>query len=450
MRFKTVLTLLATLSILLLGLTQADYDQRLSELKTELEKDTTFPQGERDKVLKSYASYLETRNGALRELTELVGNRDKGKKEEQQKNIVAKIGSKLTDIAREISPIASNTLFPGFAGLYKKFYIDEITFIERLEKSNFVKRRDQINELRVKIIELQDNLESKWQENLNIDKGLDERQTAAANEVKFQIGKFIEEMAEKNKTFTELTAKVVDKTGVAGPITEVLGKLGDVIDLSAENVLRVQKSIEERLRVYQSLVDYEKNGVLILFTETYLGTQKYIKENGYDTAKSYYALADTENKNLQENGTSAQRNDAKDFFDKTLRQLSDTNLRDMEDAFKAFIAKHENKFFGPIGPDIKEQLLETRSWERYKSELEGLDLESKLRRWRDDNEERFLKLNLTDTTEVNRKRIKDFLELHFKKLNDAIRILQYFSDGKKISQVFDRKEIEQFLADRTR
>jgi hypothetical protein len=449
MKSKTALRLVATVFLLLVGLTRADYDQRLSELKAELEKDNTFPKSEQDKVLKSYASYLETRNASLRELTELVGNRETGKKEEQQKNIVAKTGSKLTEVAREIGPMAQNSLFPTFAESYKKFYIDEITFIERLDKSGFAKRRDQIVELREKMQKQTKDLEIKWKRELELDTPFDDKERAAADEIKFQISKFIEEMAEKNKTFSESLAKVVDKSGVAGPLTDALGKLGDVLDVSAENVLRVQKSIEERVRTYQSLANYEKDGVLIIFTETYLDTKKFIAENGYDTAKTYYAAAESENKTIFENGTSAQRGDAKDFFEKTLKQLGE-NLRDMEDSFKAFVSNHDGKFFGPISPDITEQLLETKSWERFGSELEGLDLESKLRRWREENEDRFLRLNLTDTPEVNRNRIKDFLEVHFKKLNEAIKILQSFSDGKKINQAFDRRELEQFIKDRTR
>jgi hypothetical protein len=180
---------------------------------------------------------------------------------------------------------------------------------------------------------------------------------------------------------------------------------------------------------------------MAMFSDTYQTTKKFIEENGYEKAKDLYPLADSENRAFYEQGSDGQRSDAAEFHKLAMEGLSN-NIADLELDYKKFVNAHQGKFLGPMSPDIQDMLLETRSWENYRNDLDRLNLEETVRRWRDENYERFLYINITDAPEATKARIKEFMAEYFKKLDYAISALkQSTPKGLRISEHFTRKEI---------
>ena len=60
----------------------------------------------------------------------------------------------------------------------------------------------------------------------------------------------------------------------------------------------------------------------------------------------------------------------------------EAHLSEAGDTFNGFVARHNLKFFGPVGPDIRDLLVETEVWLEQAESVSDLDLESLLSTWR--------------------------------------------------------------------
>jgi hypothetical protein len=146
--------------------------------------------------------------------------------------------------------------------------------------------------------------------------------------------------------------------------------------------LRTNEEFLKRVNTYRELVQAEAGGVYVLFSQTYTDTQRFVEEHGYDVAKGLYKHAvESLNAWVAKQPSGPVRDDAESFAKDCLERIS-MNLSRTETTFNEFVSRHKDKFFGPVGPSIKEALSERQSWDLYLSNLRSKDVESKLRQFR--------------------------------------------------------------------
>jgi len=95
--------------------------------------------------------------------------------------------------------------------------------------------------------------------------------------------------------------------------------------------------------------------------------------------------------------TDALKSDASQFVQALLAALSN-QLALTETLFNQFVSQNKGRFFGPVGPDIEQALLETRTWEDTETRLREKGLEGKLRQWRSDAN-KFLEVDVRFATQ---------------------------------------------------
>ena len=161
-------------------------------------------------------------------------------------------------------------------------------------------------------------------------------------------------------------------------------------------------------------------------------------------AKELFDKARDELRVIYENGTPSQRDDGKELAENALKILSD-QLGDMEKTFNEFVVRHKGKFFGPVGPDLEDALVETKVWEKEADDMKRLDLEGKLKEWRDEENKAFISIDYSKISEEQREAIKTEVKRNLEVLLDAIKESMPVALNESWTINYDRKELAKRL-----
>jgi hypothetical protein len=187
----------------------------------------------------------------------------------------------------------------------------------------------------------------------------------------------------------------------------------------------------------------------VLFGNTYATTKEFVEKNSYSKAKLLYDKAKDELRTIYESGTPAQRDDGKEFAEAQLKILGE-RLAEMEKTFNTFVEKHKGKFFGPVGPELEEALVETRVWEREADDMKRLDLEGKLREWRDEENKAFINVDWSKVSDGQRDAIKAEVKRNLETLLNAINEADPVFKNESWTINYDRKELARRLLARAK
>jgi hypothetical protein len=394
---------------------------RLDEMIEMIEEEVT-DSAEQDAFTEAVEAYLQERDAVLTTLASLISATDNNEQAGEWESTVNDLG----DIP-ELSEVDDDLSSEEALELYDLFMDEEQEWVSALSVLSTVSYRDEIVALKVRLTSMTELLETKWEGFLNEDGKLDQKELEVFADVYDLYRNFIEDMnAAREKVQTTLkavgkAATKADKFLETGSSTETdLVKLaGAAIKEAVGFYVKTESDIGKNLPTLEQLTDAELK-VIVLFKETREDTKLFIRENGFDKMKALYTQAEDELKAFANVGSDGQQDDTDVFVDKVLSSLS-KHVSDGEKIYNDFVAKHNLKFFGPIGPDIKEALLEHQVWLTEKDEWRSLDLEEYLKEWRDDTKEIIeVNLSLSGISDEERERIEEALGPAVEEMDNAL------------------------------
>lgn len=429
--------------VALLGMAFAAYDVRLAELRIQVKDDPKLTESDRTTLTKTFEEYLLERNKGLNDLLEILR---KSGIDKQTDNFRSRIDNLSREVGRRNSDMSRLPI--SAYNVYQEFLFNEGFFLERLKKTTMPEYRDTIVKLNGDLGVYTAGLEVEWQGLLSNDQNYDDQEKAIARDLKETIESAIRQVATERKEWLEYVVKGASMVPVPG--ADVIASIAGKASKKAASYLSDKMQyVQRRINDYKALANYEETGINVVFGDKYQSTKQFIEKNGYKAAVNAYEKAKDEIRNIYENGTPAQKADGKEFADLALKILSD-QLAEMEKTFRTFVVKHEGKFFGPVGPDLTEALVEVRQWEKEADDMKRLDLEGTLREYRNELDKTFINIDWAQISEGQREAIKTAITKELNNLLDAIKnATPVFSNNSWVIN-YDRKEIAKRLLDRAR
>jgi hypothetical protein len=428
---------------LVLSFSPAFAQERLDEM-TEIIEEELEEGEERDTFLEGVEDYIEVRDEALSLLVNLVAEVDEDELADEWDDLVEQMQNLpiLGDLDDEL---ASEVALE----LYEQFVDEERAWFLNLGQKNPVTYRDQIVALRIRLAAMTEELEDTWQKQLNDDGQIDEKQLkvmADINTVVVSLAQQSDALRQSLRDKAQAVAEVASSEAVSSSFP---GPIGDLLGIMTEAIkyYNTYKTTVESLKPQLKELAGQELGLLVIFNDTREDTQLFVEQNNFDKMKALYGEAEDQIESFADVGTDGQQSDADDFVGEVLAALSE-HVSQGQEIFNTFVTKHNLKFFGPIAPEIKESMLETRAWLEESEEVRGVDLQRYLTALRDDiNTGGFFGVNLSvdGITDEEREFITSQLKNDLELLRKAIDDNQVVFSNENLSLIYDRRALEDAL-----
>ncbi len=424
------------------ALAQARLNEMTEAIKEQLEEGE-----ERDILLEGVEAYMEEQDEALSQLEELVAETSESELKGQWDSIVQDMLDlpELADLDDELSSEAA-------LALYNQFVDEERAWFLALSQINPVAYRDQIVQLRIRLANMTELLETKWQGFLNDDGQLDQKEL----EVMADINGIVVPLAEQSdasrqklrdsiQIVTDLLTKVdVVPGSVPGEVASAITQTLSILAETAKQYNSYKTTVETLRPQLRELVNQEL-GLLVIFNDTREDTQLFVEQNNFDKMKALYGEAEDELESFVDVGTDGQQSEAEDFVD-LLEEFLSKHVSEGETIFNTFVTKHKLKFFGPIGPDIKEYLAETQVWLAEGDKVKRLDLAGFLSKLRSDANSFFgVSLSVDGITDYEREFLTEQLRSNLEAAQKAIDEAGVAFSTENLSLIYDRRDIEEAI-----
>ncbi|HEU4741084.1 MAG TPA: hypothetical protein VFS50_05735 [Meiothermus sp.] len=416
------------IGILAASLALASGGKRMEEMRREIEQNVSYSK-DREELLKGVGRYMDRRDAVLQRLAGLIKNESPDKQRDAWNDAAGSI---------QDTPELKVTLSTE-EGIkeFRKLQEEEVRWIAKLLALPSASSRDQIVTLQANLKSQTERLRQEWTKQLGTDDAIDNQETQVMSELYTLLSKAIEDVTKGS----ENTRKAIQ--GTAGKAADSVPVVGGALSAIIEKLTEAKQSAQERQKKLAQLIDSEKGGLLVLFRENRPATDKFIQENGFDQIKALYAKAQDDLKEFASFGTSAQQADAKSWAEDISASLG-KHVATAQDIFNTFAKENQGKFFGPISPEISELLLETRTWDDQRGRFEKLDLEGKLREWRD-AENGFFEISSSGLSDEEKEFLKKNLESDLQKLIRATEDFSGVIAEDTFFQLFDRRILGDLL-----
>lgn len=423
----------------------AALDQRYDEMVEQIEDEVEDGE-ERSAFIEAVGEYIEVRDDALLDLVELIKQSD-GEREGEWQSIISRISGipELADVDDDLSSEAA-------LDLYEQFMEEEEEWVSALSVLETAAYRDDLVTLRIRLPSMTTLLDDKWNGLLNDDGRLDERQLQVMADIHGILAPLATQSdasGAKLRNSLQIAAELLSRVDViSGAIPgEVASAINEALGVIAEMTKMYNDSVTayEALRPQLGDLAGQELGLLIIFNETREDTRLFVNENGYDVMKELYAEAEDELDRFEGVGTDGQQDDAEVFVGLIIDPLED-RLAEGGTIFNQFVARHNLKFFGPVGPDIREFLVDTKMWLEEADTLADLDLQRVLSTWRGDSNAFFgVSLSGDGITEYERKFIEDAPASDLKDLQEAIDDAGVTFSTENLLLIHDRRAINETI-----
>jgi hypothetical protein len=395
--------------------------ERLDEMVEQIEEQVE-DSSEQDLFIDAAEEYIQERDATLTVLAKWIEVNTEGDMQSEWENTV----DDLSDVPG-LSDISSSLNSDAAKALYDQFMDEEQEWVSALSVLSTAGHRDEIVALKIRLTNMTQKLEADWQKTLNDDGQLDTKELEAFRAVYEIYRGFINDCnasRERFKTAAKVMGEAAAKadkflgTGTSSE-TDMVKAVGGAVKEGLDYLLKVESAVSSTLPTLEQYTDAELN-TIVLFKKTRDDTELFMRDNNFDKMKTLYSEAEDELEAFAGTGTDAQQDDAEAFVD-LVKGLLSKHVSEGEKIFNDFVAKHNLKFFGPIGPDIQENLLERQVWLTKADELRKLDLEEYLRDWRDESKEVIeVNLSLDGISDEERSLIEDALEANINELNNTL------------------------------
>ena len=419
---------------------------RLEEM-VELIEDELEEGEEREAFIEAVEEYIEVRDDALLELVALVDSDDDDDVEDAWESVVGRL-SAIPVLADADDDLTSEAAL----SLYDRFMDEEQEWVEALSVLGTGMYRDLLVFGRIRLANMATQLDEKWTGLLDADGRLDERELRVMADIYGILAQLARESDSKRQTtrnaiqvVTDLLSRVDVVSGVVPG--EVASAVNQALGIVAETARQYNqyKTAVEQLRPQLREMAGQELGLLVIFNETREDTQLFVDENNYDKLKVAYDLALDDLGSFEDVGTDGQRDDATAFVAQVIEAMQ-PHLAEAGDVFNEFVAKHNLKFFGPVGPDIRDLLVETEVWLDQAESVSDLDLERVLSAWRSDANSFFgVSLSGDGITDYEREWIADQLESDLATLQRAIDDAGQAFSTQNLMLIYDRREVNEAI-----
>lgn len=424
------------------ALDRARYEEMVDQIEEEVEDSE-----ERNAFIDAVGDYLEIRDDALLDLVELVKSDRTDATEDAWNSIVSRLARipVLEDVDDDLESEAA-------LDLYEKFMDEEQEWVEALSVLSTAEYRDILVFGRVRLENMTTQLEEKWNGILNDDGRLDERELRVMADIYGVLARLASESDTKRQSTRNAIQVITDlaaqtdfvAAAVPGPIASAVSQATGIIAEAAKQYNEYRTAVEQ-LRPQLRELSGQELGLLIGFNETRADTQLFVNENNYDLLKDAYGEAIEELEHFEDVGTSGQREDT-EVFVRLIVDAMAPHLERSGDTFNSFVAKHNLKFFGPVGPDIRDLLVETSVWLEQADSVSDLDLERLLSAWRSDANAFFgVSLSGDGITDEERRWIEDQLRNDLATLQRAIDDAGQAFSTQNLMLIYDRREINEAI-----
>lgn len=419
---------------------------RLEEM-VELIEDELEEGEEREAFIEAVEEYIEVRDDALLELVALVDSDDDDDVEDAWESVVGRL-SAIPVLADADDDLTSEAAL----SLYDRFMDEEQEWVEALSVLGTGMYRDLLVFGRIRLANMATQLDEKWTGLLDADGRLDERELRVMADIYGILAQLARESDSKRQTTRNAIQVVADilsrvdvvSGAVPGEVASAINQALSVIAETARTYNQYRTAVEQ-LRPQLREMAGQELGLLVDFNETRADTQLFVDENGYDVLKVAYEAALDELDTFEGVGTSGQRDDAAVFVDLLTNGL-EAHLSEAGDTFNGFVAGHNLKFFGPVGPDIRDLLVETEVWLEQAESVSDLDLESLLSTWRSDANEFFgVSLSGDGITDYEREWITEQLESDLATLQREIDAAGQAFSTQNLMLIYDRREVDEAI-----
>ena len=378
------------------------YDQRKTELNIQVtELFEQLDSGERLYLPLAIGNYTNAVHNGLEALLRILEDTRldllKSQWEEQIKTMRAALAQTIGDV---FSANSSSKPSAAAADFRVRVLIEEHRFLNGLDAKNIGFMRDLLIAHQTNLEDYTQILNKKWStisdQNSLISEGerriLEETQKAmdeAAKQVAATRREILEHLAASIVYLNDLPKKIPVGGGLAKKfILEWIGGHATLVAKVVSNVSKVLKYLleknpwfKQRVATYKNTIETHSNGVLVVYRQTREDAEEFVRDNGFEKAKQYYSDARDALERWQSDvSTPAQKACASEFTQGALSRLSN-HLSKTERTFNTFVSTHQFKFFGPLGPDIREALAQEKMWEYANAGMRSTDLESRLREW---------------------------------------------------------------------
>lgn len=393
----------------------ADYAARRQETMAELAR-KELDEPERKKLTEILDSYFKAREQCLEGLVkilEVTGANEQSDLFVARAGICATTGSKILGDA--LKPFKEPSI--AALGFMNVFHAQEHAFLTGLAGLHVADSRDRIVIVRDRLKEMSGILDKKWKALDSQDDSIDARTKRIAEEIKQDLAETVNRAAEANKDVVERLAQGVRQYAESdtSPTPPTGSAIADAIISMAKPALGVLLQYWEarnlrsarRADSYQELIKSELK-IIVLFVEVRDDVREFLKDNDFPTAEAAFAEARKSADTFVGNAkTSGQKTDASELRDNMLKVLA-KHLKDAAQTYGKFVDQNKEKFFGPIGPEIRKELLEIGVWEQYASYIHGYGLDAKLRQWHT-QATNYFEVDLSELPNDARRRLKDGL-----------------------------------------
>lgn len=161
------------------------------------------------------------------------------------------------------------------------------------------------------------------------------------------------------------------------------GQMEQVKEFAEMQLAQMKAKAAEQLDKYRQAIRQQTQGVAVLFSVTRKDTEEFARSNDFEAGKKIYLqMREALDRWIAGLPSDGLKSDAGEFAQACLDAVS-VHLKRMEETFNDFVSRNRARFYGPVGPEIVEQLAQTESWRRHEDTLFGKGLETHLRTFRD-------------------------------------------------------------------
>jgi hypothetical protein len=421
----------------------AGYDGRRAELRDKLALTQLAGDFERQKLVEAIDKYIAARNEGLTELVRVV-EESGSSYTDQERKWLDRVATIRRDLATDIGDSLKDVPTPSVGGLgFRQIvFVEEDKFLNGLVAVKVAEARDQIVVNHKNVEEMTRVLDEKWSRLRADDQSFDDNEKRVVEDLKTLRDEAVTRVAWERRNFKDKLATAVQKlTGIPRPdtIPEWIEVPLQLLKEGSEWWLKTRDSFDVQRERYSGYVAGERGGILVLFKGIRDETQSFVEKNKFDQMKKRYEEARSKLDDWRSStSTSGQRRDADAFGADVLAKLS-SHLSATENVFNAFVRAHEYKFFGPVGPSVREELVKKKIWEDRVRMLEAQDLESRLREWRSDTDNWWL-VDMSPLPSETREWLKGLIKDRVAQIVDAEERVRAWN--LKIGATFDRRAID--------
>lgn len=270
--------------------------------------------------------------------------------------------------------------------------IEEAAFLAGMKRVvEAAAKRDYLHRYEKILKKHTEDLEVRWKSLIAQHASFDANEKSIVEEINRTIAEAATEAAAQTSPRAESYVRYLDiALSLPIPLPETLSFIRTFAKNAVGYWRKVTDQFSYRQTLFKDAYKSEVGTTLVLFKDFRSETRRFIDDYNYEKAQKECEAGEAALEELvKASPAPGQKEDLRLFVNEARLRLRE-RFNQGKWAWDDFVRKHDRKFFGPIVPHIKDELLSTTAWNERKRNMYHMNLHALLKAWRDDN--RHLKL----------------------------------------------------------